>query len=82
MRARDAYRLIVRRGGPRIFAPADRVDHVEIVAIDEGEVLFYWDLPPRGARRLARALREDLSTMTDDEFVAAWEAAAEQGREL
>jgi hypothetical protein len=80
MSARDAYRLIVTRGGPRLFAP-ERIDRVEVVGVEEGEVVFFWDLPARQASRLARALREDLGTLEPDEFVAAWRSAAEEGRE-
>jgi hypothetical protein len=82
MRARDRYELLVTRGGrgPAFLAGRERMDRVEVVSIDEGEVVYLWDLPPRQARRLATALREDLGTMSDDEFVAAWRRAAEQGR--
>ena len=82
MRARDRYELLVTRGGrgPAFLAGRERLDRVEVVSIDEGEVVYLWDLPPRQARRLANALREDLGTMADDEFVAAWRQAADQGR--
>jgi hypothetical protein len=82
MRARDRYELLVTRGGrgPAFLAGRERMDRVEVVSIDEGEVVYLWDLPPRQARRLATALREDLGTMADDEFLAAWRRAAEQGR--
>lgn len=82
MRARDRYELLVTRGGrgPAFLAGRERTDRVEVVSIDEGEVVYLWDLPPRQARRLATALREDLGTMADDEFRAAWRQAAEQGR--
>ncbi len=74
MRARDAYRLIVRRGGmaPAILAAPDRVDHIEVVEVDSGEVAFFWDREPRAASRLARALRTDLAQLEAREFVARW----------
>ena len=83
MRARDRYELLVTRGsrGPAFLAGRERTDRVEVVSIDEGEVLYLWDLPPRQARRLASLLREDLGTMADEEFAAAWREAAEQGRD-
>ena len=74
MRANRAYRLIVTRGGraPAVLAGAQRVDHVEIVEIDSGEVVLFWDRPPHAASQLARALREELSTLEAEEFLARW----------
>jgi hypothetical protein len=74
MRAGRAYRLIVTRGGraPALLADADRVDHIEVVEIDGGEVVLFWDRPPHAASRLARALREDLSKLEADEFLTRW----------
>ena len=39
MRARDAFRLIVTRGGwaPALLADPGRVDHLEVVEIESGE---------------------------------------------
>ena len=72
-RANRAYRLIVRRGG---WAPGwmdpDRVDHVEVVEVDGGEVVLFWDVRPDQARRLVRALRTDLAGMDAEEFMATW----------
>lgn len=77
MKANRAYELIVARGGrgPAFLAPPDRVDRVEVVEIDSGEVVLLWDLPPREASRLARALREDMGRLEADAFLAAWRAA-------
>jgi hypothetical protein len=74
MRANRAYRLIVRRGGlaPALFANPDRVDHVEVVEIDSGEVVLFWDCAPATASRHARALRADLSQLDDREFIERW----------
>jgi hypothetical protein len=74
VRANRAYRLIVRRGGraPALFADADRVDHIEVVEIDSGEVVLFWDRPPQAASRIARALRADLSDLQPEEFIALW----------
>ena len=62
------------RGGrtPALLADAERVDHIEVVEIDGGEVVLFWDRPPHAATRLARALREELSQMQADEFLARW----------
>jgi hypothetical protein len=74
MRARDAYRLIVTRGGlaPALLADPARVDHVEVVEIGSGEVVLFWDRPPHAASTLARALRADLARLDSDEFVGRW----------
>lgn len=74
MKAHQAYRLIVSRGSlaPSLLAPSDRVDHIEVVEIDSGEVVLLWDVLPRDATRMARALRADLAQLDADEFIAAW----------
>jgi hypothetical protein len=74
MRANRAYRLIVRRGGlaPALFADPSRVDHIEVVEVDSGEVVLFWDCPPSAAARRARALRADLSQLEAPDFIARW----------
>ena len=74
MKANRAYRLIVTRGGGMPALPADpaRVDHIEVVEIDSGEEVLFWDCPPQQAARRARALRADLAQLRDDEFIARW----------
>jgi hypothetical protein len=74
MRARHAYRLILTRGGraPALLADATRVDHIEVVEIDSGEVVLFWDRPPQAASKLARALRADLAQLEDEDFFARW----------
>jgi hypothetical protein len=74
MRAAHAYRLIVTRGGraPALLADAARVDHIEIVEIDSGEVVLFWDQSPQAASKLARALRADLAQLDADEFISRW----------
>jgi hypothetical protein len=81
MSARRAYRLIVTRGGagPAWLAGPRRVDHVEVVEVDSGEVVLFWDLPAVQARRLVRALREDLGQLEADAFLAAWRDAEGRG---
>ncbi|MDQ4041195.1 MAG: hypothetical protein M3141_05540 [Actinomycetota bacterium] len=77
MRARRAYEVKHVRGGvaPALLAAPDRVDHVEIVEIDSGEAVLFWDLAPTDARRVVRAIREDLANLEADEFIGAWRAA-------
>jgi spermidine synthase len=74
MRARDAYRLIVARGGlaPALLAHPTRVDHVEVVEIDGGEVIMFWEGPAPEAARVARAVRADLLALDAQEFLARW----------
>ena len=74
MRANRRYRLTVTRAGrtPAWLAGTDRVDQIEVVEVDSGEVVLFWDCLPREASRLARRLRTDLAQMEADEFIAAW----------
>ncbi|HEY7891955.1 MAG TPA: hypothetical protein VIC05_07080 [Solirubrobacteraceae bacterium] len=76
MKANRAYRLIVKRGGraPALLADPARVDHVEVVEIDGGEVVLFWDCPPQTASRLARALRTDLAQLEADEMLERYRA--------
>lgn len=77
MIARNAYRLIHGREGvaPALLADPARPDHVEVVEIDSGEVVLFWDLPPRQAKRLVRALRQDLGRLEAEQFLRAWSEA-------
>ncbi|HXB17156.1 MAG TPA: hypothetical protein VNV44_15590 [Solirubrobacteraceae bacterium] len=74
MRAKDAYRLIVTRGGkaPALLADPNRVDHVEVVEIGSGESIILLDRPPHAASKLARAMRADLNRLDAEEFRARW----------
>lgn len=74
MKASHAYRLIVTRGGltPAPLADPARTDHIEVVELDSGEVVLFWDRPPRATSRLSRALRADLAQLEADEFMARW----------
>ena len=62
------------RGGlaPALLADAGRVDHVEVVEVDSGEVILFWDRPPQAASKLARALRADLAQLEAAEFLGRW----------
>jgi hypothetical protein len=74
MRAKDAYRMILTRGGlaPALLADPARVDHIEVVDLDSGEVVLFWDRAPQAASKLARALRADLAQLQDEEFMERW----------
>jgi len=74
MKANRAYELLVRRGGraPGLLASPDRVDHIEVVEIDSGEVVLFWDTTPAQTGSLARALKADLAQLDAHEFLARW----------
>lgn len=77
MRANRAFHLIVTRGGrePAMFADRDRVDRVEVVSVDDGELLLYWELAAKPASQLVKRLRADLAGLEAEEFLALWEGA-------
>lgn len=74
MRANRAFELLVSRDGrePAFLADRRRLDRLEVVSVDTGEVVFFWELPARAAARLERQLRGDLATMEAGAFVDAW----------
>ncbi len=76
MKADRAFRLIVTRSGrtPALLADVERTDHVEVVEIDSGEVVLFWDCPPHAASKLARTIREEMALLDADEFLARWSA--------
>ncbi len=77
MKANRAFHLIVSREGfePAFLADRARLDRIEVVAVDDGEVVLYWDLPAKQAARLLKELRADLTGLDADEFIARWEGA-------
>lgn len=77
MRANRVFHLIVSRGGrePAFLADRRRMDRIEVVSIDDGELLLYWELPARDAVRLLKRLRADLAGMEAEEFLALWDGA-------
>ena len=74
MKANRAYELIVSRGGrgPALLRSADENDHVEVVEIESGEVVLFWDTTPAQTGRLSRALKADLAQMDAQAFLARW----------
>jgi hypothetical protein len=81
MRANRAFHLTVTREGlePAFLADPRRLDRIEVVSIDDGEVVLYWDLPAKRASRLLKSLRADLVTLAADDFIATWEGADVDG---
>jgi hypothetical protein len=74
MRANRAFELLVSRDGrePAFMADRRRLDRLEVVSVDTGEVVLFWELPARAAAKLERQLREDLAAMEAAAFVDAW----------
>ncbi len=58
----------------RVARHRDRIDSVEVVDLDDGEVVLFWDLEAREASHRAEALRADLHRLDDGEFLARWSA--------
>jgi hypothetical protein len=77
VRANRAFHLIVTRSGhrPAFMADRGRTDRVEVVSVDDGEVVLYWELSPRQATKLVRTLRADLVGLEAEEFLTIWEDA-------
>ncbi len=77
MKANRAFQLIVSREGrePAFLADRARLDRIELVAIDDGEVVLLWDLPAKQATRLLKQLRSDLVGLDAEEFIARWDGA-------
>jgi hypothetical protein len=75
MKANRAFHLIVSREShePAFLADPDRLDRIEVVSIDDGEVILYWLLPVKPASKLLRSLRADLVALDADEFIRTWE---------
>jgi hypothetical protein len=74
MKANRAYHLIVTRDGhePAFMADPNRLDRIEVVSIDDGEVVLYWNVAPRLASRLLKQLREDLVALDAEAFIDKW----------
>ena len=77
MKANRAFRLIVSREGlePSFLANESRVDRIEVVSVDDGEIVLYWELPAKQAHNLLKRLREDLVGLDAEQFIARWEGA-------
>ena len=77
MKANRAYHLNVSREGlePAFLATDDRHDLIEVVSIDDGEVVFFWELPAKLASRLLKELRADLASLQAEEFIDKWAGA-------
>jgi hypothetical protein len=74
MKANRAYELIVSRGGrePAFLSDPKRTDRIEVVSIDDGEVILYWNVGAKQAAKLLRLLRADLASLDAEEFFDKW----------
>jgi hypothetical protein len=75
VRANRAFHLNVSGISPALIADEDERGRIEVVSIDDGEVLLFWELPARVAARLARELRCDLAQCSVEEFLDKWQGA-------
>ena len=76
MKANRAYELITSRDEgiqPAFMAGPGRLDRIEVVCIEDGEAVLFWDLPAREAGHLVRELKTDLAGLDADAFIAKWE---------
>jgi hypothetical protein len=74
MKANRAYHLSVHREShqPAFLSDPNRLDRIEVVSIDDGEVVLYWDVPPKYASKLLKLLRSDLVSMDAEDFFDTW----------
>jgi hypothetical protein len=69
MKANRAFELIVTKGNR---LDPNRIDHLEILEVDSGEVVLFWDTLRSQTGKLARALKRDLAQLEDEAFLAKW----------
>jgi hypothetical protein len=50
-------------------------DSIEVVDLDDGEVVLFWDCLPRERRRMSEALRADLVRLDPGAFLRRWSQA-------
>ncbi len=74
-KANRAFELIVSRGGrePAFLANPGRLDRIEVVSIDDGEVVLFWELPAKRAAKIVKEIRVDLIALDAADFIELWE---------
>lgn len=74
MKANRLYHLIVSREGrePAFLSDPGRTDRIEVVSVDDGEVVLFWNVPAKLASRLLKQLREDLVALEAEAFIDKW----------
>jgi hypothetical protein len=77
VRANRAFELLVSREDPRPgpFANPDSVERIEVVSIDDGETVLFWEVAAREGARLVRDLRRDLAGLDRESFLRTWNGA-------
>ena len=82
MKANREFELLVSRGGsePAFLADPRRRDRLEVVSVESGEVVLFWELPARAATKLKRQLQTDLNALDVGAFLAAW-SGKDDGRQ-
>ena len=81
MKANRLYHLIVSREGrePAFLSDPTPTDRIEIVSVDDGEVILYWEVNAKQASKLLKVLRADLASLDAEEFFDKWlDADAEE----
>lgn len=63
MIAKRRYDIKVTRSNPA---------SIEVVDIEDGEVVLFWDCTPKDARRMEQALRHDLVVLEEQPFIERW----------
>jgi hypothetical protein len=48
------------------------MDQVEIVSVDDGEIVLFWDVAGAEAGGFVRRIRADLSQLDADIFIQRW----------
>lgn len=81
MKANRLYHLIVSREGrePAFLSDPSRIDRIEVVSVDDGEVILFWNVNAKQASKLLKLLRADLASLEAEEFFDKWlDADAEE----
>lgn len=75
MKANRAFHLIVSRENPQpaFIADPHRLDRIEVVSVDDGEVVLFWEIPVKDAARLLKSLRTDLAQLDAAAFMDRWQ---------
>jgi hypothetical protein len=77
VKANREFELLVSRGGsePAFLADPRRRDRLEVVSVQTGEVVLFWELPARAAAKLKRQLQTDLNALDAAVFLETWSDA-------
>jgi hypothetical protein len=77
VRANRAFELLVAREDPRPgpLVDPESIERIEVVSIDDGETILFWEVSAREGQRLLRELRRDLAGLDREAFVRTWEGA-------